>query len=100
MILNKALQEKFNLPIDHGALIMNEGMPGDAAVVPGSAAEKAGLLEYDVILAFNNKKITEEETLEDIIASCKIGDKIGMEILRQGKKLQKKIVLEEFLLHR
>src|SRR3989338_5797299 len=100
MILNKNLQKKFRLPIDHGALIMNEGMPGDMAIIPGSAADKAGLQEYDVILAFNNKEITEEETLEDVIASCQIGDEIGMEILRQGKKLQKKIVLEEFLLHR
>ncbi len=100
MILNKNLQKKFRLPIDHGALIMNEGMPGDVAIIPGSAADKAGLQEYDVILAFNSKKITEDETLEDIIASCQIGDEIGMEILREGKKLQKKIVLEEFLLHR
>ena len=100
MILNKNLQKRFRLPIDRGALIMNEGMPGDMAIIPGSAADKAGLQEYDVILAFNNKEITEEETLEDVIASCQIGDEIGMEILRQGKKLQKKIVLEEFLLHR
>lgn len=99
MILNKALQQKFNLPVDHGALIMNEGMPGDTAVVPGSAAEKADLREYDVILAFGDKKITEDETLEDFIASYKIGDKIDLEVLRNGKKLKKKIVLEEFLLH-
>lgn len=100
MILNKVLRERFNLPIDHGALIMNEGMPGDSAVIPGSAADKAGLKEYDVILAFNHKKITEEETLEDLIASCEIGDAVDMEVLRDGKKLQKKIVLEEFLLHK
>lgn len=100
MILNKSLREKFNLPIDHGALIMNEGMPGDTAVIPGSSADKAGLQEYDVILAFNKKKITEEENLEDIISSCQIGDQIDIEILRDGKKMQKKIVLEEFLLHR
>ena len=100
MILNKNLQKKFRLPIDHGALIMNESMPGDVAIIPGSAAEKAGLREYDVILAFNNKQITEEETLEDIISTCQIGDKIDMEIIRGGKKMQKKIVLEEFLLHR
>src|SRR3989338_8535855 len=96
MILNKNLQKKFRLPIDHGALIMNESMPGDVAIIPGSAAEKAGLREYDFILAFNNKQITEEETLEDIISTCQIGDKIDMEIIRGGKKMQKKIVLEEF----
>jgi len=99
MILNKALKERFNLPIDHGALIMNEGMPGDSAVVPGSAAEKAGLREYDVILSCNNKKITEEETLEDAISSNKVGDEIAMDIMRGGKKIKKKVVLEEFLLH-
>jgi len=99
MILNKALKEKFNLPIDHGALIMNEGMPGDSAVVPGSAAERAGLREYDVILNCNNKKITEEETLEDAISSNQVGDEIVMDVMRGGKKIKKKVVLEEFLLH-
>ncbi|MBI5787017.1 MAG: trypsin-like peptidase domain-containing protein [Candidatus Niyogibacteria bacterium] len=100
MILNKSLQEKFKLPIDHGALIINEGLPGDMAVVPGSAAEKAGLQEYDVILSCNRKKVTEEENLEDIIASSEIGEELAIEVLRNGQKMDKSIKLEEFLLHK
>ena len=100
MILNKSLKDKFRLPIDHGALIINEGMPGDMAVIPGSAAEKAGLMEYDVIVSCNQKKVTEEENLEDIIASSQIGDELPLEVLRNGEKLDKTIQLEEFLLHR
>lgn len=99
MLLNKAIQKRFNLPVDHGALILNEGMPGDAAIIPGSAAEKADLKEYDVILSCNRKKITEEETLEDIIAAFEVGQEFAMEVLRNGKKMDKKIKLEEFILH-
>ena len=59
LVLNKKLQEQFGLPLDRGALIINEGIPGDTAIIPGSASDKAGLKEFDIILTCNNKKITD-----------------------------------------
>ncbi|MCH7883105.1 trypsin-like peptidase domain-containing protein [Patescibacteria group bacterium] len=96
MILNRLLQERFRLPLDYGALIINEGAPNDYAVIPGSAAEKTGLKEHDVILSCDRKRITEEETLEDMIATRKIGDTLELEILRDGKKIAKKIIIEDY----
>lgn len=96
MILNRPLQERFRLPLDHGALIMSEGTPEDTAIIPGSAADKAGLKEYDIILFCDKKKITEKETLEDIIAGHDIGDTLDLEILRDNKKLAKQITLEDY----
>jgi serine protease Do len=96
MILNPAIKERFHLPFDYGALVVNEGGPGDFAVIPESAAEKAGLKEYDILLACNRKKITEEETLEDIIVNQNIGDELDLEVFREGKTLKKKIKLEEY----
>ncbi|MEK7599274.1 MAG: trypsin-like peptidase domain-containing protein [Patescibacteria group bacterium] len=96
MILNPAIKERFHLPLDYGALIVNEGGPGDFAVIPKSAAEKTGLKEYDILLSCSRKKITEEETLEDIIANQNIGDELDLEVFREGKTLKKKIKLEEY----
>ncbi|MBI2039378.1 MAG: trypsin-like peptidase domain-containing protein [Candidatus Niyogibacteria bacterium] len=96
MLLSPAVKERFNVPLDYGALIINEGAPFDAAVIPGSAAEKADLQEYDVILSCDKKKITEEETLEDIIASKTIGDTLEFEVMRFGKTFTKNVTLEDF----
>ncbi|MBI3420481.1 MAG: PDZ domain-containing protein [Candidatus Sungbacteria bacterium] len=55
--------KRYNLPIDHGALLVRENIPGDHAVVPGGAAEKAGLREHDIILTCNNEPLTEQKTM-------------------------------------
>jgi serine protease Do len=95
LLLNKNLQKQFNLPLEYGALIINENMPGDVAVIPGSASEKAGLRELDIILACDKKKITEKETLEDILANHSVGDKIELEVLRNKNKFTTAATLEE-----
>jgi serine protease Do len=96
LILNPQLKARFHLPLDKGALIINEGIPGDVAIVKGSPAEKAGLKEFDVIIQCNKKPITEKQTLEDIISQFKVGDKVSLEVLRKGKKFNADLVLQEF----
>ena len=96
IVLNELLQKRFRLPVHRGALIANEGVPGEEAVVKGSAADKAGLEEFDIIVKGNGAAITADNTLEDIVASCAIGDKVTLTVLREGKELKKTLVLEEF----
>ena len=96
IILNKALQAHFRLPIDHGALILNEGVPGDRAIVPQSPADKAGLKEFDVITACNDKNITEEDTFEDHLSQHQVGDVLELKVFRGGKEISTNITLEEF----
>lgn len=95
IILNKAIANNFGSPSDHGALIIKEGLPHDHAILPGSAAAKAGLKEHDIILAANGKQITEKETLEDILEDCKIGENLEIEILRKGENLNLKVKIGE-----
>lgn len=94
IILDKNIQEQNDLPVDYGALIMRESL-GEAPVAKGSAAGKAGLKEYDIILEADGKKITTKITLQDIIQEHKIGDTIKMKILREGKKYDTDIKLQE-----
>ncbi|MBI2024002.1 trypsin-like peptidase domain-containing protein [Candidatus Giovannonibacteria bacterium] len=96
LLLNKFLRDRFNLPIDHGALIVNEGIPGDLPVIPNSPAAKAGLEEFDVIIKCNDREISEKETLEDLLSQHEIGDQVDLIIFRKGKEETVKISLEEY----
>ncbi len=91
IILNKQIAEQNKLAISHGALIIRERL-GEEAVIPKSAAAKAGLKEFDIITEINGIPITEENYLSDILEKYKIGDKIELKVVR-GKRFIK-IILE------
>jgi serine protease Do len=96
LLLNKFLKDRFSLPIDHGALVINEGVPGDFPVIPSSPAERVGLKEFDVITHCDGKEISDKETLEDLLAQHEVGDEIELKIFRKGEILPFKIKLEEY----
>jgi S1-C subfamily serine protease len=54
-------------------------------VEQGAPAEKAGILLGDVLLEIENKPLADMETLRDLIASGKVGDKLIVTLLRGGK---------------
>ncbi len=95
ILLNKALAAHFRIPIEHGALILREGLPNDYAVLPGSAAHEAGLRERDIIVSANGKDITEKETLEDMLETCKVGDTVRLGIFRNGDTIKVPVELED-----
>lgn len=95
IILNQAAKERFHLPVSNGALIINDGINKNSAVLPKSPSDKAGIKEFDIILACDNKPLDEKNTLEDVLLSFTIGESINFTILRDGKKLNKKVILEE-----
>ena len=84
VLINERIQEENNLPVNYGAWII--GGRGEPAIFPGSAAEKVGLKEGDIILEFNGEKITIENTLAKIIRKYNPGDKVVLKILREGKE--------------
>ena len=85
VIITEKIQKENNLPISYGAWVVKGG-GGEAAIFPDSAAEKAGLKEGDIILEFNQEKITTENSLAKIIMKCGPGDKISLKILRQDEE--------------
>lgn len=100
ILLNKELQEKFNFPIAQGALVVSEPAPplpekDGIAVIPGGAADRAGMKEGDVILEIQKEKITSKNSLEDILQKYKVGQTINLKILRNNKEIISKAVLEE-----
>ena len=96
MTINQVMRDRFHLPVEYGAFVMGEGVtPGDEAVLKGSPSDKAGVKEFDIILKMNNKEITEQNTLEDMLSALDVGVKINLTILRAGELIEKEIFLEE-----
>jgi len=94
VLINETIRQEKNLKVDYGALIQ-KGENGEAAVSPGSAAEKAGLKEGDIILEINNEKITTDSPLSKIIMKYNPGDKVALEILRDGNEEVLEAILTE-----
>ncbi len=95
MIINKTIQEKNNLPVDYGALVVRGSDPSELAVVPGSPADKAGIVENDIILEFDGVKITEENSLAKLVQNKNVGDTVTLKILSKGVEKTVKVILEE-----
>ncbi|RPE13865.1 PDZ domain-containing protein [Chitinophaga lutea] len=64
-------------------------------VADGSAAEKAGLKEGDVITAIDDKKISEPQDLYETIGGMKPGDKITVTYKRGGKEAKANTTLNK-----
>lgn len=94
LILNEEIASANKLPVNYGALIVRESF-GEPAVIKGSVADRAGLKEYDIILECDGKKINEESPLADLLCEHKIGDEVSLNVLRERKKINLKIKLEE-----
>lgn len=78
-ILNDIIAEQLKVPVDRGILI-NE-------VYANSPAFQAGLQRGDVIIRFDNMRITDETQLRTLLAEKKAGDKLNLSILRGREKM-------------
>lgn len=94
VLINEELVKKNNLPVNYGAWVQKNDK-GEQAIYPGSAAEKAGLKEGDIILEFGGEKITAENTLAKIIMKYNPGDKAVLKILRNKEEKTIEVVLGE-----
>ena len=93
--VNEKIKEDNNLPIDYGAWIQ-KGSGEEPAIYPDSAAEKAGIIEGDIILEFNGERITLENSLAEIIQKYNPGDKATLKILRNEKEKTVSVTLGEY----
>ena len=64
-------------------------------VVNGSPAEAAGIEEGDVIVKFDNKKISDPSNLRNIVSLMPPGSKSDIVIFRNGNKKILKVTLQE-----
>jgi Do/DeqQ family serine protease len=65
------------------------------SVQKGSAAEKAGLKQGDVIMAFNGNAVGDANELRNLVAATQPGTDAELTILRDGREQQVKVTLGE-----
>ncbi len=96
LVLTPELQGQLKTPVDFGAFVTREH-PADHAVTPGSPAAKAGIREGDIILEWDGKKITQDQSIQDFMEDCAVGDQATLTVLRpkEGRTLSMKVQFAE-----
>jgi serine protease Do len=90
--LTNDLAKEFNLKTTRGAYITSGS--GQEAVVKDSPADKAGLEDHDVITKVNNIIVDDKTSLTAALSRFKVGDKVTLTVIRDGKKITKEVTLE------
>ncbi len=94
VIISKEMAKANKLTVEDGALVVREAL-GEHPVIKGSAADKAGIKEFDIITECNGEKITMQNPLNHILQKCKIGQETSFKVLREGQELILKATLSE-----
>ena len=84
-----------DLPIDYGALVSRGEDPNAVAVIPGSPADKAGIVENDIILEVDGDRVTEEDPLTELVQEHNVGEEVSLKILHRGVEKEVRVTLEE-----
>mgnify|MGYP001563906725 CR=1 FL=1 len=96
LVINEDLVKKNQLTVDYGVLVSRGESRTDLAVIPGSPADKAGIVENDIILSVDETKINEEYSLSSLVGRRSPGDVINVRILRHGEEKDVAVTLGEF----
>jgi serine protease Do len=92
--VDAAMQQANNLSVDYGVLVKQGATASDLAVIPGSPADKAGIVENDIILDVNGVKIDDTNSLSDIIRGDSVGQTITLTILHKGVQKNVSVTLQ------
>lgn len=93
--INKQIKDANKLDVDNGALVLRGQTAADLAVIPGSPADKAGIVENDIVLEIDGQKLDDKTSLSRLIAKKQIGDTVKLKVLSKGKEKTVEVKLEE-----
>lgn len=92
--INAEMKEKNQLAVDYGVLVKAGSNANELAVIPGSPADKAGVVENDIILEVDGVKLDDKNNLVSIIRGKSIGTVINLKILHRGAEKKVQVTLE------
>jgi len=92
--INAELKDKNNLSVDYGVLVKGGKTESELAVIPGSPADKAGIVENDIILEADGKKLDDTTNLAGLVREKNIGDIMTLKILHRGVEKTIQVKLE------
>lgn len=76
--MTQDLANAFGIKNRHGAVITQ--------VLPGSAADKAGLKSGDIIVAIDGKRVDDGGALRNAVGMLRAGSTISLKVIRDGEK--------------
>jgi serine protease Do len=85
--LEDDIAASLGLPKDRGELVNT--------VQPGSPAAKAGIRQGDVIVRVAGRDVTPDDTVSYLIANTKVGAKVPVEIIRNGRRETATVTIAE-----
>jgi len=92
IMITEEIKEENDLPINYGALLVND-QDGGLAVISGSGAGKAGLTNGDIIIEINGVKIDLKNPLAKEINKYNPGDEIEVTVMRKGSIMRVSLFL-------
>lgn len=84
---------EYNLQTKRGAYVVPSAN-GQRSIVVGSPAEKAGIIEKDIITRVNDQPIDEKSSLISALGKFSVGEKVSLTIIRDGKEQKIDVTLE------
>ncbi len=94
LMIDGEVAAQYNLPVQNGAFI-SSGINGQSAVLPNTAAAKAGLREGDIITAVNDQRLDANTSLRQVLLQYRPGDTVELTILRNGQEQKVTVTLGE-----
>lgn len=85
--MNSDIAKAFNIDAQRGAFV--------SEVLPKSSAAKAGIKSGDVLVSVDGKRINSFAELRAKIGTSQIGKEITIGLIRSGKPMEVKVVLED-----
>jgi len=94
LLITKDIAQQNNLSVQTGAWVLRGNRLGQVAVAPASPADKAGIVENDIIIAINGEKIDETHSLSRLLQNYDVGKTVEITFLRSGEEKKAKVTLE------
>ena len=94
VVIDAVMKDKNNLTVDYGVFVKMGATTSDLAVIPGSPADKAGIMENDIILEIDGIKLDDKTSLSSVIRGKTVGQVINLKILHKGAEKTIQATLE------
>ncbi len=85
--ITRDIAKQYSLSVDYGAYIPKSSDLGQASIISGSPADKAGLKEGDVITKIDGTAVTQTASITSLLDKHKVGDGVTLTIVRGDKTI-------------
>ncbi len=93
--ITDTIKKSNRLSVDYGVLVIRGNTADALAVIPGSPADKAGIVENDIILEIDGVKLDSTKTLASVIRQKQVDQTITLKLLHKGSEKEVQVKLEK-----